>query len=387
MPEILSARAILDRLVAFPTVSRGGNLALIDWVQDYLDGHGIRTGRVDMPCGTKAQLYAHVGPDLPGGVMLSGHSDVVPVDGQDWTTDPWRVTEADGRLYGRGTCDMKGFDALAIAALVRARDLPLARPLQLALSCDEELGCMQVVHLIRAVAADLPRAGAVIVGEPSMMKVVTGHKGGVAYAVQMRGYEVHSSIQHRGVSAVMEAARLVMWANDRNAESAARPPAPPAVPFDPPWTSVHVGMIAGGTAHNITARDCSFQIGFRTVPGDDPEDWCAAFEAEAARVEAGMKRIRPEAGVTVRRIFDMPALRPEPAGAAEALVRRLTGDNGSHVVSYGTEGGQFQAAGFSAVVCGPGDIAQAHQPDEYITLAQFEAGGAFLDRVIETLRD
>ena len=386
MPETLTARAILDRLVAFPTVSRDSNRALIDWVQDYLDGHGIRTGRVDMPCGAKSQLYAHVGPDVAGGVMLSGHSDVVPVDGQDWSTDPWTVTERDGRLYGRGTCDMKGFDALAIAAMVRARDLPLTRPLQLALSCDEELGCVQVVHLIRAIAADLPQAGAVLVGEPSMMKVVTGHKGGIAYRVQMRGHEVHSSIQHRGVSAVMEAARLVMWANERNAESAGRKPGPLATPFDPPWTSVHVGMIKGGTAHNITARDCTFQIGFRTVPGDDPERWCADFEAEVARVAAGMQRIHPDAGIRAERMFDMPALRPEVQGTAEALARRLTGDNGTHVVSYGTEGGQFQAAGFSAVVCGPGDIAQAHQPDEYITVAQFQAGAAFMDRVLETLQ-
>ena len=387
MAHELGPREILERLVAFPTVSRDSNRALIDWVQDYLDGHGIRTGRVDMPCGAKSQLYAHVGPDVAGGVMLSGHSDVVPVDGQDWSTDPWTVTERDGRLYGRGTCDMKGFDALAIAAMVRARDLPLTRPLQLALSCDEELGCMAVVDLIQAIATDLPRAGAVLVGEPSMMKVVTGHKGGVAYAVHMRGHEVHSSIQHRGVSAVMEAARLVMWANDRNADSAGRKPGPLAAVFDPPWTTVHVGLIKGGTAHNITARDCTFQIGFRVVPGEDPEAWCADFEAEADRVAAAMRRIHPDAGIRSERIFEMPALRPETDGAAEALARRLTGDNGSHVVSYGTEGGQFQAAGFSAVVCGPGDIAQAHQPDEYITVAQFEAGGAFLDRVVHSLTE
>lgn len=385
-PAPLSPRAILERLVAFPTVSRDTNLPLIDWVASYLAEQGIQSWKVPAPCGTKGHLYAHVGPMVAGGVVLSGHSDVVPVDGQDWSTDPWVVTERDGRLYGRGTCDMKGFVALAIAALVKARDLPLARPLQLALSCDEEVGCMAVVDLITALSgASLPRAEAVIVGEPSMLKVVTAHKGGIAFRITLRGHEVHSSLQPYGVSAIMEGARIIEWANRFNASEAANPIRPLAAPFDPPFGTVNVGMISGGTAHNITARDCSFAMSFRLVPGQSGAEVEEMLRAECARVEAGMRAVHPDCAVTVAPLFSMPPLAPETQGAAEALVRRLTGDNGVHVVSYGTEGGQFQRAGYSAVICGPGDIAQAHQPNEYLTLEQFHAGEALLSRLLAEL--
>ena len=190
---------------------------------------------------------------------------------------------------------------------------------------------------------------------------------------------------HRGVSAVMEAARLVQWANERNDELAARTPSEMAAIFEPPWTSVHVGTIQGGTAGNITAGDCRFVITFRVVPGEDPEAWAEAFLAECARVEAAMKAVRPEASITARRTYDMPGLAPEEDGAAERLARAFTGDNGAHVVSYGTEAGHFQAAGISSVVCGPGDIAQAHQPDEFISLDQLHRGQAFLSRLLDHL--
>jgi len=390
-PTTLTPRAILDRLVAFPTVSRDTNLPLIDWVEGYLSGHGILTGRVPSPCGQKSHLFAQVGPEVDGGVILSGHSDVVPVDGQAWTMDPWAVTERDGRLYGRGTCDMKGFVAQAIAALVAAKGRPLKRPLQLALSYDEEVGCMAVADLVRVMAGTLPKAGAVIVGEPSRMRVVTAHKGGIAYRVQVRGFEVHSSLQPYGVSAIHEGARLIHWANEMNAANARVTPQGLAALFDPPWSNLHVGMIRGGTAHNITALDCEFVLGVRAVPGD--EGWGERILAEAARIEAAMKAVRPEAGITMTQVFGVPPLAPEDpatggpgAGAAEALCRRLTGDNGTHVVSYGTEGGQFQAlGGYSAVVCGPGDIAQAHQPDEYLEVAEFDACAGFLGRVLDDL--
>ncbi len=242
---------------------------------------------------------------------------------------------------------------------------------------------MAVADLARVMAGALPKAAAVIVGEPTGHRVVTGHKGGLGFRVEVRGHEVHSSIAHRGVSAIMEGARLIQWANDCNAASAAATPPPLAAPFDPPWTNLHVGMIRGGTAHNITARDCDFVLTFRIVPGDD--DWESRLRAEVARIEAGMKAVHPAAGITLARVFDMPPLRPEAGGTAEALARRLTGDNGTHVVSYGTEGGQFQAQGYSAVICGPGDIAQAHQPDEWLSVSEFEASGAMLGRVIDDL--
>jgi acetylornithine deacetylase len=378
-------RDVLARLVAFPTVSRDSNLPLIDWVEAWLAARGIAAHRVWNEDRTKAGLFAHVGPAVEGGVILSGHTDVVPVDGQDWTTDPWTLTERDGRLYGRGTADMKGFDALALWAMGQAAGRELKRPLQIALSYDEEVGCTGAPPLIAAMREGLPRAGAAIIGEPTTMQVVTGHKGGLAWRVHVKGHEVHSSILHTGVSAILEAARVVDLANRINAENAAGTPGPVAALFDPPWTSAHVGMISGGTAHNITAGDCRFGFDFRVVPGEDPADWAARFRAEVARVEAGMKAVRPEAGIALEPFFELPPLRPESDGPAEALARRLTGDNGTHVVSYGTEASHFQAAGYSAVVCGPGDIAQAHQADEFIEVSEMKAGEAFLRRLLDEL--
>jgi len=385
MPARLSPRQILDKLVSFPTVSRDTNLPLIDWVEDYLESHGVTAHRVWNEDRTKASLYAHIGPKVEGGVVLSGHTDVVPVDGQVWSSDPWTVTERDGRLYGRGTCDMKGFVALALAAVPLALAADLKRPLQLALSYDEELGCTGAPPMIAEMARSLPRAAAVIVGEPSRFSVVTGHKGGTGFKVHVKGYEVHSSLIHTGVSAIMAAAPLIDFANRVNAANAARPPAALAQMFNPPWTTLHVGMIRGGTAHNITAADCRFSCEIRVVPGEDIEDWVAAFEGQVAQAVAAMQTIRPETGITVARFFSVPPLRPETDGAAEALARRLTGDNGLHVVSYGTEAGQFQAEGYSAVVCGPGDIAQAHQPDEFLEISEFDAGWSFMQRLVAWL--
>jgi acetylornithine deacetylase len=385
MEDNSNVREILEKLVSFPTVSRDTNLPLVEWVESYLSSHGISSERVASPCGMKAHLYAQVGPETDGGVILSGHTDVVPVDGQAWTTDPWTLTERDGKLFGRGACDMKGFDALALMAMARAAKLPLTRPLQLALSFDEEVGCAAVVDLVEAMKGGLPRAREVIVGEPTMMRVVTGHKGGLAYHVHVRGFEVHSSLLPYGVSAIMQAAKLIDWANQRNAENAAKTPSELAAPFDPPFTTLHVGKIEGGTAHNITAKDCRFFIEFRFVPGESPEDWARAFEAKAAELSTEMQKIHPDTGIDLEAGFALPALTPETDGAAETLVRRLTGDNGRHVVSYGTEGSQFQVRGYSTVICGPGDIAQAHQPDEFLSLEQLAAGEAFIDRLLDSM--
>lgn len=385
MPEHLSPREILEHLVRFRSVSTDSNLDLIDWVETWLAGWGIASHRVYNAEGTKAALYASVGPDVPGGVILSGHTDVVPVAGQNWSSDPWSVVERDGRLFGRGVCDMKGFDALALAALPLALQSGVKRPLQIALSYDEELGCTGALPMIRAMAAGLPRAAAVIVGEPSMMKVVTGHKGGYSFRVHMRGHEVHSSLMHEGVSAIMQGARLIDWANRMNAENAARPATELGALFHPHWTTVHVGTITGGTAENITAKDCSFGLGFRVVPGEDPLDWVARLKAEAARIAAEMQAVHPDAGITLEEKFVVTPLVPEQDGAAEALARRLTGDNATRVVSYGTEAGHFQSEGYSTVVCGPGDIAQAHQPDEWLAVSQFEAGWQFMQDVVKDL--
>jgi acetylornithine deacetylase len=380
-----TAREILDRLVAFPTVSRDSNLALVDWVEGFLADHGVASTRVPDPTGTKAALYANVGPEAAGGVVLSGHTDVVPVDGQDWTRDPWAVTEEGGRLYGRGTCDMKGFDALALAMVPYALSLDLRRPLQLALSYDEEVGCTGAPPMIDAMAAHLPRAAACIVGEPTMLRPVTGHNASLLYHLHLRGHEVHSARLPEGVSAVHEAGRVLHWVNERNAAIRAAEPDPASAAFDPPFTTVHVGQIRGGTAHNITARDCRLSVGFRVPPGDDLERHARDFETFVAGLDAAMRAAHGDAGVRMERGFGVPGLRPEEAGAAEALARRITGDNGTHVVTYGTEAGHFQDRGYSAVVWGPGDIAQAHQPDEWIDAEQFRRGEAMLRRVVETL--
>lgn len=382
MPTRLTPREMLEKLVSFPTVSRDGNLELVAFVQDYLAGWGVESTLDYDATGTKASLFAMVGPDVEGGVILSGHTDVVPVDGQAWATDPFTVVERDGRLYGRGTCDMKGFDALVLAHVPDMLDAGLKRPIQIALSRDEEIGCVGAPPMIEKMSAMFPRAAACVVGEPSMMKAVTGHKGGVGWQVHVHGFEVHSSLQHTGVSAVMVAGRLIEWANRQNEALMAATPSPIAAQFEPPFSTLHVGTIEGGTANNITAKDCRFILGVRAVPDEDPADWEARFRACAKEVEAQMQAVRPETRIDIEPVFDVPGLRPETDGAAEALVRCLTGDNTSGVVSYGTEGGQFQSAGYSTVICGPGSIEQAHQPDEFLEIAQLEAGTQFMQRLI-----
>ncbi|MEP3333040.1 acetylornithine deacetylase [Sedimentitalea sp.] len=386
MPIRLSPLELMTKLISFPTVSRDTNLPLIDWVEDYLNSHGITAHRYYHPDQPKAALFAHVGPWEEGAVVLSGHTDVVPVDGQPWGTDPFTVVEKDGRYYGRGTCDMKGFDAIAIWAMVEAQARGLKRPLQLALSFDEEIGCTGAPPMIEAMQPVLPKGSAVIVGEPSMMKAVTGHKGGQGYSVHVRGFEVHSSLLPFGVSAILEAGRILEWVNATNAEIQKVEPTPVAAMFVPPFTTLHVGNIQGGTARNITAKDCRLDFETRVVPGEDSEAWKQRFVNHVREVEGRMQSVRPETGIDLEPLFDVPGLRPEEDGEAEALVRAITGDNAAHVVSYGTEAGQFQDAGYSAVVCGPGDIAQAHQPNEFIEIAQFNAGVDFMGRLLSRLQ-
>lgn len=383
--EHLSPLALMTKLISFPTVSRDSNLQLVDWVQSYLESHGITSHRVYDETGQKASIFAHVGPEVEGGIVLSGHTDVVPVDGQAWDTDPWTVTEKDGKYYGRGTCDMKGFDALSLWALVEAHHSGVQRPLQLALSYDEEVGCLGAPPMIDEMLQTLPKASAVIVGEPSMMNAVTAHKGGLGLNTHIKGFEVHSSLMHTGVSAIMYGARLIDWANQTNATSAAADPSPVAAMFEPTFTTVHIGTIEGGTADNITAKDCRFSVDMRVLPDESPDRWREIYMEQVANVVADMKTINADTDIEVDTTFWVPGLRPEEDGEAERIVRQITGDNGEHVVSYGTEAGQFQERGYSAVICGPGSIAQAHQPNEFIEIAQFNAGAAFLQKMVGTM--
>ena len=386
MTTRLSPLEIMTKLISFPTVSRDTNLPLVDWVEDYLASHGIESHRWPDPAQPhKAALFAHVGPWEEGAVVLSGHTDVVPVDGQDWTSDPWTVVEREGKYFGRGTCDMKGFDALAIWGLVEGHYAGLKTPMQLALSFDEEIGCTGAPPMIEAMQPVLPKGAAVIVGEPSDMSVVTGHKGGYGFPTHVQGFEMHSSLAHKGVSAIHEGARLIQWANEMNERAAAAEPSEMAGMFEPPYTSWHVGMIEGGTAHNIMAGDCKFIMSFRAVPGDDPNVLQQAYWDYAAEIRDKMKNVAEAADIDLSVQFRVPPLQPEENGIAEEIARAITGDNATNVVSYGTEAGQFQEAGYSAVVCGPGSVDQAHQPDEFVTVAQFEEGTEFMRKLVKRL--
>lgn len=376
----LTPRDMLARLVAFPTVSSVSNLDLIGFVEDYLSGLGVPSRRIPDETGEKAGLVALIGPEVPGGVVLSGHTDVVPVAGQAWTSDPFVLTERGGRLHGRGTCDMKGFCATALALVPEMLAAPLARPILIALSRDEEIGCIGAPPLIEAMLGQMPPPEAVIVGEPSEMRVVTGQKGSWGFRARVRGHEVHSSLMHTGVSAVMTAAGLIDWMGRLMDENAA---GTPPNDFEPPFTTIHIGLIEGGTANNITARDCVFSGEVRCLPGEDPAGWRARILAEAARREAAIRRIHPDAAIGFETRMMLPGFTADPP--AETLARALTGDIGRHVVSYQTEAGHFKARGLATVICGPGSIAQAHQPDEFITSEQLDAGAGFVRRLIERL--
>jgi acetylornithine deacetylase len=380
----LSSREMLARLIAFPSVSTSSNLDIISFCRDWLQSHGVESNLVMSPEGDKANLYATIGPGVEGGVVLSGHTDVVPVEGQVWSSDPWTLSERGGRLYGRGTCDMKGFDALVLALVPHMVQAPLKRPVHIALSYDEELACRGAPSMVHEMAEKIPTPSAVIVGEPTRHAVVTGHKASIQIRTKVTGYAVHSSRIDQGVSAVMNAARLITWHEDVMEENRRR--IDQANPFEPPYTTLHCGMVAGGSAANIVSSSAWFYSDIRAIPTEDPADYLERYRAYVRNIiEPRMKAIIPGTGIDVEVIAEVPGLRPESDGAAERLMRRLTGDNGTHVVSYGTEAGIFQKVGWSSVVCGPGDIAQAHQPDEYIEISEFEAGERLLRRLVDNL--
>lgn len=375
---------ILSKLVGFDTTSRNSNLELIEWVEAYVSPLKPHLCRVPNDDGTKTNLIVSFGPlDAPGGVVLSGHTDVVPVDGQDWRTDPWVLTERDGRLYGRGTCDMKGFAACALALAPAMARANLTAPIHIALSYDEEIGCLGAPSLVEVLNQHYAKPEAVIIGEPSDMGVVSGQKGLSTFQIEITGRAAHSSQVQQGVSAIMEAVPLL--ANLRALAEEVRAAAPTNSPFEPPGTTVTIGLIDGGTASNILAQACNITWDMRFEVGDDPQAHEARVAAWVAEVDASIKARAPEGGAHMVRRSLSPAMAPETQGAAEALARALTGDNTTRAVAYATEGGIFQGGGLSTVICGPGSILQAHQADEFIEVSQLAAGCEFMERLVKRL--
>ena len=384
--ETFTVREMIDRLIGFDTTSALSNMALIDFVEDYLHGYDIPTRRTANAEGTKANLFATIGPDIEGGVVLSGHTDVVPVTGQDWASDPFSVIEKDGKLYGRGTSDMKSFSAAALALVPEFLARPLKKPIHLALSYDEEVGCLGVRSLIADLAANLPRPAMVIIGEPTSMRIVNGHKGISVYETRITGQAAHSSQPHRGGNAIIAAAMLIDFIRQMAEEKRAN--AMPESGYEPPYTTFNVGVIDGGTAQNIIAQNCNFQWEHRTLPGDDPAAILARYESHVSEtVLPKLREFAPDADITTALRSSVPALTPEDDGAAEQLVRLLTGLNASEVVSFATEGGLFQEIGISTVMCGPGSIDQAHQPNEFIELSQVQACETFLNKLADWAAD
>ncbi|MEL6238743.1 MAG: acetylornithine deacetylase [Pseudomonadota bacterium] len=385
MSDIQAQIEWIARLVRHDTTSRNSNLNLIEDVETYLAQHGVRSTRVSNADGDKANLYFSVGPAVEGGVVLSGHTDVVPVDGQPWDTDPWTVIEKDDRLFGRGTADMKSFSAIGLSLLPDMLAADLKRPIHFALSYDEEVGLLGAPAMISEIKRLVPAPVAVIVGEPTNMQVVDGQKGIAVLRTEITGHEAHSSQPHRGASAIMAAGRLIAKIAEmtERRKRAARSDSP----FTPAYTTMSVGVIEGGTAANILARHCSFTWDVRLIPGDSLAAICEEFDAEAAAVLAEMRAIAPDCAIITHKLADGPALMPEEHNPAAELAHKLTGANGRNSVSYAAEAGQFQQAGFSTVICGPGSIDQAHQPNEFITLGQVAQGTQFMRNLIRHLSD
>jgi acetylornithine deacetylase len=375
-----SAIALLDRLVAFDTESDKSNLPLVRFVEDYLLGHGVQTLRAPNAAGDKVALLATIGPMIDGGIVLSGHTDVVPVAGQQWTSDPFKLRGAGERLYGRGACDMKGFDAIALAMIPTFKAAGLRRPIHILLSYDEETSCEGSLDIIRRFGKDLPRPAAVIVGEPTMMEVADAHKSIATFRTIVTGHEAHSAKPALGANAVACACEIVTeiyrLARALEAPELLNPR------FDPPYSTLHVGTIQGGSARNILARECMFHWEFRGLPGAPtmaPLRQVQAFIDEVAAPR--LRRFVDDPKVETIIEVDVPGLDAEPGSPAETLACKLARSNRTSAVSYATEGGQFQREGLPTVVCGPGSIDQAHKPDEFIALSQIEACIGFMHRL------
>lgn len=373
---------ILERLIAFPTLSRTPNMPLLDHVAELLTAAGARLDWVRHESGERANLFVTIGPEGVPGVMLSGHTDVVPVEGQAWTVEPFRLTQKDGRLYGRGTADMKGFVACAVAAALRASRRELKTPLHLALSYDEEIGCIGVRDLVDILARAPVRPLMCIVGEPTELKVATGHKGKGFYRATCHGREGHTALAPKAMNALHLAADFSRAVRDLQAEVAEH--GAKDDDYDIPYTTLHVGRIAGGTSPNIVPNHAEVDFEIRYLAADDPDGLIARLEREAGRIVA--ETGDPDAAIAIETTRGYPGLDTAPGAEVVRFVKSLTGANATIKVAFGTEGGLFsEAAGIPAVICGPGSMDQGHRPDEFVTEAQLARCDAMLDALLDRL--
>ena len=380
-----ATRSLLAELVGFDTVSRNSNLELIEFISAYLSRFGIQATLIRDETGTKADLLATIGPSGGpsdrGGLMLAGHTDVVPVENQDWSSDPFRMEERQGRLYGRGTCDMKGFVAVVLAAVPALAHTRLRRPIHLAFTYDEETGCFGGLALARHLEQLEVRPAWCVVGEPTGMAVVNGHKGKLSVDCHVHGAEGHSAYIDKGVNAVEIGAEIV--AHLRAKQNHLRRQGPFDTRFDPPFTTIHTGLMQGGIARNIIPKDCRFEFEIRNLPDQDPGKILAELRTYINdTLIPEMKTVAPQSGIEIEIQSDIPALAPDEQSEILTVALQLTGTNAPEQISFTTEAGLYQGAGIPTIVCGPGHIAQAHKPDEYVALDQIALCGTFLGDII-----
>ncbi|ANG65221.1 acetylornithine deacetylase (ArgE) [Marinobacterium aestuarii] len=377
---------ILRKLISFDTTSAHSNLALLAWVQDYLRSHGVESQLIHNDDNTKANLYATLGPADKAGVMLSGHTDTVPVTGQNWTRPPHELSDEDGRFYGRGTADMKGFIAVALAAVPAMQAARLQTPIHLALSYDEEIGCVGVRRMIHMLAQQPVKPALCIIGEPTGLQVVNKHKGKLAARVTVQGKACHSGMAPQGVNAVNYAARLIGWLEQQ--AQLRQQQGPFEEGYDIPFSTVHTGTVQGGQALNIVPQHCSFLFEMRNIAAEDPHDLLAQLRTEAGNLEREMRRVDDSCRIDIDITTEYPGLSTAEDGEAITFVRQLTNQADAPLgnINFGTEGGLFsQALQVPTVVCGPGSMDQGHKPDEYIELSQLQQCQTFMQRLIERL--
>ncbi|WP_407309511.1 acetylornithine deacetylase [Pseudomonas sp. nanlin1] len=376
-----TSRTLLAQLVAFDTTSRLSNLALIDFVQRYLDGHGVASELIYNEQKTKANLFATIGPaDVPG-IVLSGHTDVVPVDGQAWTFPPFELSEADGKLYGRGTADMKGYIACVLAQVPALTQAALRRPVHIALSYDEEVGCLGVRSLLTSLQARAVQPMLCVIGEPTELKPVLGHKGKVAVRCDVRGAACHSAHAPSGVNAIEYAAQLINELSRLG--QGLKTTQPLDARYDPPFSTVQTGVISGGAALNIVPEQCRFDFEVRALPAYDPQQVVMAMRAYAEQtLLPAMQAVSAQSEIRFSELSSYPGLDTPLDSHAAALIGEFCGSQAFATVAFGTEGGLFDQCGIAAVVCGPGSMEQGHKPDEFISAEQLDACDQMLARVL-----